>query len=150
MRPAPGNWRFCAFYVFSINPASRRVQLKIAFNETLKIPSLTAFVLNKTGAWSSCFESANWLERESWDLFGAYASGHRDLRRILTDYGSLNHPLRKEYPLSGFTEVFYSDAVGRVIQLPLELAQEFRVFTLVNENSRRYKRGRLFTVSTHC
>lgn len=74
------------------------------------------------------FKSAGWLEREVWDMFGVYFTGHSDLRRILTDYGFEGHPLRKDFPLSGYTEVRYDDGEKRVVEEPLELAQEFRYF----------------------
>ena len=65
-----------------------------------------------------------------WDMFGLYFSEHGDLRRILTDYGFTGHPLRKDFPLTGFQELVYSDVEGRVTAEPVELAQEFRVFQL--------------------
>lgn len=63
-------------------------------------------------------------------MFGLYFSEHADLRRILTDYGFTGHPLRKDFPLTGFSELAYNDAYGRVVAGPVELSQEFRVFTL--------------------
>jgi len=70
------------------------------------------------------------LEREIWDLFGIYFYNHPDLRRILTDYGFSGHPLRKDFPLSGFFEVYYSLEDKRIVSGPVELAQEYRVFTI--------------------
>jgi NADH:ubiquinone oxidoreductase subunit C len=72
--------------------------------------------------------SANWFERETWDMFGIFFENHLDLRRILTDYGFDGYPLRKDFPLSGFFEVRYHDAKKRVIYEPLQLSQEFRYF----------------------
>jgi NADH/F420H2 dehydrogenase subunit C len=74
------------------------------------------------------YPSADWLEREVWDLFGIYFEDHPDLRRILTDYGFEGHPLRKDFPLTGYTEVRYDDLQKRVVSEPVEISQEFRVF----------------------
>ena len=75
---------------------------------------------------------ANWFEREVWDMYGVYFNGHPDLRRILTDYGFQGHPQRKDFPLTGYYEVRYDDDLSRVVQEPLELAQEYRKFDLKN------------------
>jgi len=74
------------------------------------------------------YPSANWLERETWDLFGIFFENHSDLRRILTDYGFEGFPLRKDFPLSGYTEVRYDDELANVVLEPLKLTQEFRTF----------------------
>jgi NADH:ubiquinone oxidoreductase subunit C len=74
------------------------------------------------------FPAADWFERETWDMFGIFFSNHPDLRRILTDYGFDGHPLRKDFPLSGFLEYRYNDAKKRVISEPLQLTQELRFF----------------------
>lgn len=76
----------------------------------------------------SIFPSAGWWEREVWDMFGVYFTNHPDLRRILTDYGFEGHPLRKDFPLSGYLEVRYDDSEKRVVSEPIEMAQEFRYF----------------------
>lgn len=78
------------------------------------------------------FFGANWLEREVWDLFGIYFINHPDLRRLLTDYGFSGFPLRKDFPLSGYTEIFYSDYLQNIVHVPISLAQDFRVFFFKN------------------
>jgi NADH-quinone oxidoreductase subunit C len=92
-----------------------RVKLRIAAGGT--VPSVVGL-----------FPSAMWYERETYDLFGVVFDGNNDLRRILTDYGFEGHPLRKDFPLSGFNEVRYDDEQKRVIYEPVELVQEFRSF----------------------
>jgi NADH dehydrogenase (ubiquinone) Fe-S protein 3 len=77
---------------------------------------------------SSIYPSASWLEREVWDMYGVFFQNHKDLRRILTDYGFKGHPLRKDFPLTGYTEVRYSEKRKRVIVKPIQIAQEFRLF----------------------
>ena len=96
-----------------------RLIVIIKTNEVSPIPSITSF-----------YRSANWLEREVWDLFGVFFDSHPDLRRILTDYGFSGHPLRKDFPLTGFVEVYYNDSTKRLSYEPVELAQEYRTFTL--------------------
>ena len=101
--------------------------LSVKYNCRLKIKT---FVDEVTPLRSivDLYQSANWLEREIWDMNGIYIEQHPDLRRILTDYGFEGHPLRKDFPLSGYSEVRYDDSQKRVIYESLELSQEFRVF----------------------
>ena len=80
----------------------------------------------------SVYRSADWWEREVWDLFGVFFVNHLDLRRILTDYGFEGHPLRKDFPLSGYVEVRYDERKKRIVCEPLSLAQEFRTFDFKN------------------
>ena len=94
-----------------------RIRIKTVIDEMTPINSIV-----------SVYSSANWWEREVWDMFGIFFAEHPDLRRILTDYGFQGHPLRKDFPLSGFVEVRYDDSEKRVITEPVELAQEFRFF----------------------
>ena len=94
-----------------------RLSVKTNVSETQGIPSVV-----------SIFPNANWAEREVWDMNGVFFYNHPDLRRILTDYGFQGHPLRKDFPLSGYSEVRYDEQLKRVVQEPLELAQEFRAF----------------------
>lgn len=96
---------------------NRRIRIKTFVNEITPVQSIT-----------SIFPAANWWEREIWDLLGVFFQGHPDLRRILTDYGFQGHPLRKDFPLSGYVEVSYDEKLKRVITQPLELTQEFRSF----------------------
>lgn len=94
-----------------------RFRLKTFVNESTPLHSAV-----------SLYPAANWWEREVWDLFGVFFQDHPDLRRILTDYGFQGHPLRKDFPLSGYVEVSYDEKLKRVISQPLELSQEFRSF----------------------
>jgi len=118
--------RFSVIYHFLSTSNNQRYSLQLFAKETTTIPSLAAaFVCGQR-----LFASASWLEREVWDMYGCYFAEHGDLRRILTDYGFTGHPLRKDFPLTGFTELVYNDAEGRVVSEAVELAQEFRVFHL--------------------
>jgi len=81
---------------------------------------------------STLYNSAIWLEREVWDMFGIFIVGHNDLRRILTDYGFLGHPFRKDFPLSGYVELRYDETNKYIVVEPLELSQEFRFFKFDN------------------
>ena len=101
--------------------------LSVQYNSRLRIKT-NVDELTPVSSICSLFEAANWWEREVWDMYGVYFDGHPDLRRILTDYGFEGHPLRKDFPLTGYTEVRYDDTEKRVIYEKLELAQEFRYF----------------------
>jgi len=98
-----------------------RLRLKVRCAEGESVPSL-----------HEVHPSANWFEREAWDMFGIMFENHPDLRRILTDYGFEGHPLRKDFPLTGYVECRYDDTEKRVVQEPVELAQEFRFFDFSN------------------
>ncbi|XP_022917816.2 NADH dehydrogenase [ubiquinone] iron-sulfur protein 3, mitochondrial-like [Onthophagus taurus] len=103
--------------------------LSLRFNSRIRVKTYT----DELSPLDSCvciFEGANWHEREIWDMFGIYFLNHPDLRRILTDYGFQGHPLRKDFPLSGYIEVRYDDEKKRCVYEPLELSQEFRRFEL--------------------
>jgi NADH dehydrogenase (ubiquinone) Fe-S protein 3 len=81
---------------------------------------------------SKIFDSSNWLEREVWDMYGIIFTNHTDLRRILTDYGFEGHPFRKDFPLSGYSQLRYDDTLKRIVTEPLELSQEYRFFEFNN------------------
>lgn len=94
-----------------------RIRVKVSAGERTPVDSVT-----------SIYSTAGWFEREVWDMYGIAFSGHPDLRRILTDYGFEGHPLRKDFPLTGFVEVRYSEAEKRVVYEPVKLTQEYRNF----------------------
>ena len=104
------------YHLLSIHHNSR-IRIKTPLDEMTPLDSIVEI-----------YNSANWWERETWDMFGIFFSNHPDLRRILTDYGFEGHPLRKDFPLSGFVEVRYDDSEKRVITEPIEMTQEFRYF----------------------
>lgn len=101
--------------------------LSLRYNSRIRVKTYTD-ELTPLDSICSVFAGANWYEREIWDMFGVFFSNHPDLRRILTDYGFDGHPFRKDFPLSGYTEVRYDDEAQRVVIEPLELSQEFRKF----------------------
>ena len=101
--------------------------LSIHYNARIRVKT-NVDELTPIESVSSLFPSANWFERETWDMFGICFLNHPDLRRILTDYGFEGHPLRKDFPVSGYVEFRYDDSKKRVISEPIELAQEFRYF----------------------
>ena len=94
-----------------------RIRVKTYADEARPVPSIT-----------SLYDGANWYEREVYDLFGVFFSGHPDLRRIMTDYGFDGHPLRKDFPLTGYTEIRYDEEKKRIVYEPLEMTQAFRDF----------------------
>ncbi|KAM5138614.1 NADH dehydrogenase [ubiquinone] iron-sulfur protein 3, mitochondrial [Mantella aurantiaca] len=103
--------------------------LSLRFNSRIRVKTY-ADELTPVESIVSIHKSANWYEREVWDMFGVFFANHPDLRRILTDYGFEGHPFRKDFPLSGYVEVRYDDEVKRVVAEPVQLAQEFRKFDL--------------------
>jgi NADH-quinone oxidoreductase subunit C len=109
---------------------NRRIRVKTSTDEDTPVPSLC-----------EVFPAADWFEREAYDLFGILFSNHRDLRRILTDYGFDGHPLRKDFPMSGYVEVRYDDEQKRVVYEPVRLNQEFRQFDFLSpwEGDSRYE-----------
>ena len=109
--------RFDIVYQLLSVSLNYRLRIKISVADGELVPSIVP-----------CYSAANWFEREIWDLFGIVFSGHPDLRRILTDYGFAGHPLRKDFPLTGFVQVKYDDTEKRVINEPVSLIQDFRVF----------------------
>lgn len=109
--------RFELIYCLLSTKYNSRIKIKTFVDEFTPVESIV-----------DLYQSANWLEREVWDMNGIYIEQHPDLRRILTDYGFEGYPLRKDFPLSGYTEVRYDDSQKRVISEPIELSQEFRVF----------------------
>lgn len=113
--------RFDVVYHLLSPKHNRRVRLKVETDEVTPVPSIT-----------SIFPAADWFEREAYDLYGIIFSGHPDLRRILTDYGFEGHPLRKDFPLTGFVEVRYDDEQKRVVYEPVALRQEFRRFDFLS------------------
>jgi NADH-quinone oxidoreductase subunit C len=116
-RPA----RFEVVYNLLSLKHNRRIRVKVATDETEPVPSVTGV-----------FRSASWYERETWDMYGVYFSDHPDLRRLLTDYGFEGHPLRKDFPLTGYVEMRYDQAQKRVVYEPVKLKQEFRSFDFLS------------------
>ena len=113
--------RFDVIYHFLSMTENKRCRVSLSINESNDVPSIT-----------SVFECANWFEREIFDLFGIKFTSHPDLRRILTDYGFKGHPLRKDFPTSGFLEVRYDELEKRVIYEPTALTQGYRDFDFLS------------------
>tara|TARA_E500000331_G_scaffold348729_1_gene390789 strand:+ start:852 stop:1481 length:630 start_codon:yes stop_codon:yes gene_type:complete len=113
--------RFCVVYNLLSLTHNNRIRVKTWTNENTPVASATQL-----------FSSAGWWERETWDLYGIYFADHPDLRRILTDYGFEGHPLRKDFPLTGYVELRYDDEQKRVVYEPVHLTQEFRTFDFLS------------------
>lgn len=109
--------RFDVVYQLLSLRHNQRLRVKVAVGEVEVITSV-----------GDIWPTAHWFEREAWDMYGIYFSGHPDLRRLLTDYGFDGHPLRKDFPLTGYVEVRYDEEQQRVVTEPVKLAQEFRTF----------------------
>lgn len=105
--------------------------LSYVYNQRLVLRTFTN-ALHPVFSVSSIYPSANWIEREAWDMYGIKFLLHPDLRRILTDYGFQGHPLRKDFPLVGFVEVRYDDSYKCILLEPVELSQDYRFFSLKN------------------
>ncbi len=116
-RPA----RFDIVYHFLSMYQNARIRVKVAVREDEMVPSIV-----------DVHPSANWFEREVFDMFGVVFSGHPDLRRLLTDYGFRGHPLRKDFPTTGYTEVRYDEALKRVVYEPVKLVQDYRLFDFMS------------------
>jgi NADH-quinone oxidoreductase subunit C len=118
----PGRERRFDVVYHLLSPAhNTRIRIKVEADETTPVPSII-----------DVYPAANWFEREAYDLYGILFSGHPDLRRILTDYGFEGHPLRKDFPLTGFVEVRYDDEQKRVVYERVKLQQEFRNFDFLS------------------
>ena len=116
-RPA----RFDVVYHLLSLKLNQRIRVKVQTDEQTPVPSVT-----------SVFSAAGWYERETWDMYGVMFADNGDLRRLLTDYGFEGHPLRKDFPLTGFTEVRYDEEQKRVVYEPVSLTQEFRRFDFMS------------------
>ena len=118
----PGRkFRFEIVYHLLSYHYNQRIRVKVRVHEGDPVPSVVKI-----------YSAANWYEREAWDMYGIYFSEHPDLRRLLTDYGFDGHPLRKDFPLSGYTQVRYDEKQKRVIYEPVTLTQEFRQFDFMS------------------
>jgi NADH-quinone oxidoreductase subunit C len=113
--------RFDVVYHFLSMHLNQRIRVKAEVREDELVPSITGE-----------FPSADWYEREVFDMYGILFSGHPDLRRILTDYGFRGHPLRKDFPTTGYVELRYDEAQKRVVYEPVRLTQEYRLFDFVS------------------
>jgi len=113
--------RFDVVYHLLSYQLNQRIRVKINTDEDTPVPSVV-----------EVFPVAGWYEREAWDMYGIFFADHPDLRRMLTDYGFQGHPLRKDFPVSGFVECRYSDEAGRIVYEPVKLSQENRNFDFMS------------------
>ena len=113
--------RFEVVYHLLSMTKNARLRVKVSTDETQPVPSVT-----------SAYPAANWFEREAYDMYGMLFSGHPDMRRLLTDYGFEGHPLRKDFPMTGYVEVRYDEEQRRVVYEPVKLTQEFRTFDFLS------------------
>jgi NADH-quinone oxidoreductase subunit C len=113
--------RFEVVYQFLSLRHNQRVRVKVTTDEDTPVPSVAGI-----------YPSAVWYEREVWDMYGVFFADHPDLRRILTDYGFEGHPLRKDFPLTGYVELRYDDEQKRVVYEPVKLTQDFRTFDFLS------------------
>lgn len=113
--------RFEVVYHLLSLTRNARLRVKVAADEVQPVPSVTGV-----------YPAADWFEREAFDMYGILFSGHPDLRRLLTDYGFEGHPLRKDFPMTGYVEVRYDEELKRVVYEPVKLTQEFRNFDFLS------------------
>ena len=113
--------RFEVVYHLMSLTRNARLRVKVSTDEVQPVPSIIAV-----------YPAANWFEREAYDMYGMLFSGHPDLRRLLTDYGFEGHPLRKDFPMTGYVEVRYDEEQRRVVYEPVKLTQEFRTFDFLS------------------
>ncbi|KQP46426.1 NADH dehydrogenase [Brevundimonas sp. Leaf280] len=113
--------RFEVVYHLLSMTRNARLRVKVSTDETQPVPSVI-----------SAYPAANWFEREAYDMYGMLFSGHPDMRRLLTDYGFEGHPLRKDFPMTGYVEVRYDEEQRRVVYEPVKLTQEFRTFDFLS------------------
>ena len=113
--------RFDVVYQLLSFAKNRRIRVKLSTDEDTPVPSIV-----------SVHPAADWYEREAFDMYGIFFEGHPDLRRILTDYGFHGHPLRKDFPMTGYVEVRWDEALKRVVYEPVKLPQEFRAFDFLS------------------
>ncbi len=113
--------RFDVVYHLLSLTKNHRIRIKVQTDEDTPVPTTV-----------SVYPSADWFEREAFDMFGIFFDGHPDLRRLLTDYGFHGYPLRKDFPMTGYVEVRYDDELKRVVYEPVKLTQEFRQFDFLS------------------